>query len=219
MEKTLMWRHKLVLPVCLLIIGFFSGCASGPSLKLSSHQSDPNYDHKPADKIAVFALYGDSEFEIRATVENAFVTRWKQQGIQASPGYRYFDQYDGLADLIDESAAKLRNDGIDTVVFIDPVRAKAYDPGEYAARRSMYRALGMDGAATGNLIGQMAAEADAAKFIMEVSIWSPESKFFGWHGTYDINAPKGYDIEYAKSYSADFASAVAEDLRADGFLR
>ena len=46
------------------------------------------YDHKPTDKIAVFALYGDSEFEIRATVENAFATRWKQQGIQASPGYR-----------------------------------------------------------------------------------------------------------------------------------
>jgi len=108
--------------------------------------------------------------------------------------------------------------GVDTVVFIDPIRAKDCDPGECTARRSAYRALGLDSSATVNLINQLAAEADAAKYVMEVTVWSPNSKSFGWGGTYNINAPNGYDTEYAKQYTADFATEVAVDLRAAGFL-
>ena len=63
-----------------------------------------------------------------------------------------------------------------------------------------------------------AAEADAAKFVMEVTVWSPKSKSFGWAGTYNIKAPNGYDNEYAKQYTAEFAKEVAVDLRKDGFL-
>ncbi len=218
-KNAMLQLHKVVLPLCLLLFGMITGCGGEARLKLSDSQSNPDYRDKPGEKIIVLAMYGDNEFEIRAMVENSFVGRWKQEGVNAIPGYRHFDQYDGLVERIDESASKLVKDSIDMVVFIDPIRAKAYNPEEYAARRSTYRALGMDGAAAGALIGQMAAEVDAAKFIMEVSVWSPNTKRFGWHGTYDINAPMGYDTEYAKAYSADFASAVADDLRAGGFLR
>ena len=204
--------------IALLTIAV-TACSSKASLELADSQSDPAYTQKPAESIAVLAWYKDDQFETRALIENAFTAAWRGSGIDAQPGYRFFDRYEGLTEQVEATAAKLVDAGVDTVVFIDPVRAKDYDPGEYTARRSAYRALGLDSSATINLINQIAAEADAAKYVMEVTVWSPSSKSFGWAGTYNINAPNGYDSEYAKQYSADFANEVAEDLRAAGILK
>ena len=76
----------------------------------------------------------------------------------------------------------------------------------------------MDASASLNLWTQIAEESAAAKFIMEVLVWSPAQQEFGWSGTYNINAPNGYDTEYARTYTAQFAEAVAEDLKNAGLL-
>jgi len=198
-----------------------AGCAGKASLDLVETQTNPEYGQPAAEAVAVMALYPDDEFEVRALMENSFTQRLTDEGVQASPGYRYFDKYQGLLDGVgvDAAAQILLDDGIDAVLFIDPIRAKAFDPGEYAERRSAYRALGLDSSASISLFSQIAAEADAAEVIMQVSLWSPSRKEFGWAGTYEINAPQGYDTEVAKTYVAEFATAVAEQLRQDGYLK
>ena len=203
----------------LLAVVALSGCAGSPSLTIAELRSNPEYRQGPAEHIAVMMLYPDERFEDRALVENAFTAAWRANGIDAQPGYRFFDQYGNVDDRVDEMTAELTSRDIDTVVIIDPIRALAYDPAAYTARRSAYRALGLDTSASFNLIGQMAAEADAAKYVMEVSVWSPAEKEFGWAARYDINAPNGYDTDYAKTYSADFAQKVEADLKAAGLLR
>ena len=198
-----------------------AGCAGGPSLTLTESQMNPHYIQPPAQHVLVMALYPDAEFELRALAENAFTGRLNEEGAQATPGYRYFDKYEGLLAGVgvDEAAQQVLDKGIDTVIFIDPLRAIAYDPGESAARRDAYRVWGLDTAAGFDLMGDLAEEADAAKVVMQVTLWSPAQKEIGWTGNYNSNAPNNYDVEIAKGYFAEFASAVAEQLRQDGFLK
>lgn len=204
----------------LLAVLVLGACAGSPSLHLAEVQRNDTWAEPPADSVAVLALYPDGEFELRALVENAFVKGLVEEGVEATPGYRFFDEYEGLLEGVGVEAAarELLDAEIDAVVFVDPIRAKAFDPGEYAARRSAYRSLGMDSSASIALLNQLAAEADAAKVVMEVSLWSPHLHEFGWAGTYDINAPQGYDYEVIKGYAAEFAGAVAHQLRQDGLL-
>lgn len=214
--------RRLVLTtwVALITMLVFFGCAGRASMELAEAQTNPDYSQPAAKSVAVMALYPDDEFELRALVENSFTARLTDEGVQASPGYRYFDKYQGLLDGVgvDEAAQEILDGGVDAVILIDPLRAVAYDPGKSAQRRDAYRAWGLGTAAGFDLIGDFAEEADAAKMTMQVSLWSPARKEFGSAGTYDINAPGNYDFEAAKTYTAELAGKVVEQLRQDGYL-
>ena len=211
---------KSIWPALLAAATFcISGCAGSPSVELVDVKRGAAAMESPASKVLVMALYPDKDLGTRTVIENALVGAFRQSGIESTAGYKVFETYAGLDDQVDLLKGKMQTGGFDALVIVDPIRAKAFDPGEYAARRSAYRALGLDSSASFNLIGQMAAEADAAKAEMDVLVWDRQSEQFVWHAEYDLNAPGGYELEVAREYASEFGKIVAEKLKSEGLVR
>ncbi|MHC4620108.1 MAG: hypothetical protein ACYTEQ_20365 [Planctomycetota bacterium] len=201
-----------------VVLVLASGCSSSGTYSLAEVERNPAYAEEPLDDLMVMALYPDEELEVRVVVENAFSQQLQNEGVEVVPGFRHVQSYEGIETRTDEVAAKLQELQIDGLILFDPIRAKHYDPSEYENRRGFYRAMGMKTSTMFAAIGQLAAEADASKFVIEIALWNVEVRDLAWHGTWNIKAPNGYDLDHAKTYSAEFASIVVETLRAEGLV-
>lgn len=210
---------KVLLTLGLVVLGCACGCASSGRYSLAEAEKNPSYTQGPLNDLMVMALYADDELEVRVVIETALAAQLQAEGVQAEPGFRHFERYDDLETRVDEVTARLKELAIDGIILFDPIRAKHYDPSDYPNRRAFYRAMGMDTSAMFAALGQVAAEADASKYVIEIALWNVEVKDIAWHGTWKIKAPSGYDLEYAKAYSAEFAVIIAEKLRAEKLVR
>ena len=196
-----------------------AGCGGSPTLESRDVQVDSSYSGGAVDNVLVLSVQEDRVHDSRVVIERGFVQQMKAAGIDATAGYALFDSVDELLRNPQSFEPKLAEAGIASVLFIDPIRLDTdYDPGEYAQRRSAYRAIGFDNSATINLISDIAADASAAKVVMNVGLWLPGSDTDLFNSTYDINAPGNYDIDAARVYAAGFADAVIADLRQHGFV-
>jgi len=205
----------LTIIVCLLL----TACAGAPSVKVAGSQQDTSRMAGPASRVLLMALYPEEDLQTRVVMENAVVNAFRQSGVDASAGYREFESYSGLENDVAELKDRMRAGGFDALVIVDPIRITHHDPGEWASRRSAYRALGMDTSASINLIGQLSEQAAAAKAEIDVLVWDRGSESFVWHTEYDLNAPHSYDIEVARQYADEFGKMIADSLRTDGLVQ
>ena len=205
----------------LVVFGFLAltGCAQNAKIKLTESSVNPELTGVVMDKIAVFALYSDEEFELRALAENTITQQMRQDGLDTVPGYRFNDSYKDLENRLDELKAWMEREDVDGILFIDPVRAKAFDPREHAQRRSAYRALGMDTSAFVNLISASIQESDASKYVLDISLWDRNVTDFVWYGIYDIKAKYGYDPEWIKKHLSDLSQVITDELKQEGLVR
>ncbi|MGI9318202.1 MAG: hypothetical protein ACR2QW_12805 [bacterium] len=202
----------------LFMVTVLSACTHNATIKLTETSTNPTHTGSAMGKIAVFALYGNDEFELRALVENTITKQMQQEGIDVTPGYRFSDSYQDLENRLEELDNWLVNNDIDGILFVDPVRAKAFDPREHAERRSAYRALGLSSAALVNLISSSAQESDASKYVMDITLWDRRSMDYTWYGIYDIKANHGYDPEWIKKHLSDFSQAIVGELKQQGLV-
>lgn len=206
--------------IWMALVGLaISACGGTPSLETRDTSVDKDYTGGPVANVLVLSLQEDSVHDSRVVIERGIVQRMKAAGIQAEPGYAVFDSIDELLAKPASFEATLKSKGIVSVLFIEPVRLDTdYDPGEYAARRSAYRALGWDDSAGINALAQLARESSSAKVVLNVGLWVADSDSDVFNTTYDINAPANYDIEIARSYATQFGDIVVEDLRQHGLV-
>ncbi len=208
--------QKLIVLAASLIL---AACAGSPAMETREVQVDKTYTGGAVKNVLVLALVDDARHESRVILERGFTNTMKAAGIDARPGYALFDSVDALVAKPGDFVPELSAQGIETVLFIDPVKLTTdFDPGEYATRRSAHRALGLDSAAGINAIAMFAADADAAKVVMNVGLWRPGGDDDLFNSTYDINAPGNYNIDASREYTNQFAQAVVEDLRSHGFI-
>ena len=194
-------------------------CGGSPSLESRDVQVDETYVGGAVQNVLVLSLQEDSVHDSRVVIERGFVNQMRAAGIDATAGYAVFDSVDQLLQSPGTFEPVLAEQGIASVLFIEPIRLDTdYDPGEYAQRRSAYRALGWDSSTSINLLANMARESSAAKVVMNVGLWLPGSNNDLFNSTYDINAPGNYDIDAARQYAAGFADEVIVDLRKYGFV-
>ena len=197
-----------------------AGCGGSPSLETRDTSVDQSYTGGPVENVLVLSLQEDSVHDSRVVIERGIVQRMRAAGIDAKAGYAVFDSVDELLARPDTFEPTLESQGITSVLFIEPVRLDYdYAPGEYAARRSAYRALGWDNSAGINVLAQMARESSSAKVVLDVGLWIPGKDDDVFHSTYDINAPGNYDIETSREYAAQFGDAVIADLKQHGLVR
>ncbi len=197
-----------------------SACGGTPSLESRDTAVSQNYTGGPVENVLVLSLQEDSVHDSRVVIERGIVQRMRAAGIDAKAGYAVFDSIDQLLANPSSFEPTLASNGVDSVLFIEPIRLDYdYDPGEYAARRSAYRALGWDDSAGINALAQMARESSSAKVVLKVGLWVPEQKDDVFNTTYDINAPGNYDIDAAREYATQFGDIVVEDLRKHQFVR
>lgn len=211
----------LIVALCVLgtlVICFACGCAPSGRYSLAEAERNPSYAQGPLDDLMVMALYPDDELEVRVVIESALAAQLRAEGVEVEPGFRHFESYDHLEARVAEVADRLADLEIDGIMLFDPIRARHYDPAEYESRRAFYRTMGMDTSTMFAALGQMAAEADASKFVIEIALWNVDIRDFAWHGTWQIKAPGGYDLDYAKAYSAQFAVIIAEKLREEKLI-
>jgi len=205
--------------ILVFLIVFLAGCSGSPTLSARDVEVDDNYSGGPMSNILVLSLQSDDLHDSRVIIERGFVQQMRGAGIDATAGYAKFDSIDALLNNPQSFEPQLESMGVASVLFIDPVRLDTdYDPGEYAARRSAYRAIGFDNSAGINLINQLARDASAAKVVMNVGLWLPGTNDDLFNTTYDINAPGNYDVDAAREYAASFAQSVIEDLKKHGFV-
>lgn len=209
---------KLSTTIMLLVLALAGGCAGSPSVEMVSSRQDTSAMASPARNVLVMALYPDEDEETRVVLENAVVSAFRGAGIEASGGFRAIESYKNMAEREEEIKALMRERAHDAIVMIDPIRVKDFNPEAYAARRAAYRAWGMDSSASFALIGQLAAEADAAKAEMDVLMWDLGSERFVWHAEYDLNVPGAYELEVARQYASDFGSMIADQLNSLGLV-
>lgn len=209
--------HRIV----LVLFGFMTlaGCAQNAKIKLTESSVNPEHTGAVINKFAVFALYSDEEFELRALAENTITKQMRQEGLDVVAGYRFNDSYKDLENRLDELKAWMERQDVDGILFIDPVRAKAFDPREHAQRRSAYRALGMDTSAFVNLISASIQESDASKYVLDISLWDRNVTDFVWYGIYDIKAKYGYDPEWIKKHLSDLSQVITDELKQEGLVR
>ena len=197
-----------------------SACSGSPSLETRDVKIDESYTAGPVDDILVLSLQADELHDSRVIIERSFSQKMKDAGINAIAGYTRFDSMDELLANPSVFEPALEREEVEAVLFIDPVKLDTdYDPGEYAARRSAYRSLGFDDSATINLLSNIAHDASAAKVVMNIGLWIPETDTDVFNSTYDINAPGNYDVENARQYALGFAEIVIEDLRKYGLIQ
>lgn len=197
-----------------------SACAGGPTLSTRDVTIDSSYTGGPVADMLVLSLQEDRVHDSRVIIERGFVEELRQAEVNATAGYTRFDSIDALINNPQTFEAQLREMEVASVLFIEPIKLDTdYDPAAYAERRSAYRALGLDSSASANLLGQIAAEASAAKVILNVGLWLPGSDKDLFNSTYDINAPGNYDVDVAREYTAAFAANVIADLRQYGFVK
>ncbi len=196
-----------------------TACAGAPSIEVASSHNNAGEMSAPASKLLVMALYPEQDVETRVAIENAVVGALRESGIDVDAGYREFESYDGLDTRVAELKSALSAGGFDALLIVDPIRVKQHDPGEWAERRSAYRALGLDTSAGFNLLGQLAEQADAAQAEIDVLLWNPASESFVWHTEYDLNAPGSYELEVARQYADALARMVADSLRKEGLVK
>lgn len=211
--------NTVVLALGLVVFGFTGGCATSGRYTLTEAEKNPSYAQGPLDDLMVMALYPDDELEVRVVIETALAAQLQAEGVEAEAGFRHFDRYDDLEARVAAVSARLAELEIDGIILFDPIRARRYDPSEYANRRAFYRAMGMDTSAMFAAFGQLAAKADASNVVIGTSLWNVEVQDIAWQGTWKIKAPSGYDLDYAKAYSAEFATIIAERLRAEKLIR
>ena len=196
-----------------------SGCGGTPSMETRDVAVDQNYAGGPVENVLVLSLQEDSVHDSRVVIERGIMQRMRAAGIDATAGYAVFDSVDALLAQPSSFEPTLAAKGISSVLFIEPLRLDYdYDPGEYAARRSAYRALGWDDSAGINALAQMARESSSAKVVLNVGLWVPGKDGDIFNTTYDINAPGNYDLETARGYATQFGDAVVEDLRQYGLV-
>ena len=213
-------RSNFNIAVCLsCLILLLVACGGAPSIREGNSQKDLDVMSGPASKVLVMALYPEQDTETRVVIENAVVGGFRQSGVEASAGYRVFETYSGLATQVAEVKEAMEAGGFNALLLVDPIRVKSHDPGEWAERRSAYRAFDMSTAATFNLIGQLSEEADAAKAEIDVTVWDLGSGSFVWHTEYDFNAPGSYDLEVARQYADEFAKMLSNKLRSEGVVQ
>lgn len=217
-KEELVKPNNLARTLLLAAIALVSGCAGAPKVQMVNSEQDLSAMSSPARNLLVMALYPDEDEETRVVIENAVVQAFRDAGLQASAGYRALESYDDMGSQEEAIKAVLRKQGQDAIVMIDPVRVKDYDPEAYAARRAAYRAWGMDTSASFALMGQLAAEADAAKAEMDVLMWDLGSERFVWYSEYDLNAPGAYELKVARQYASEFGGIVAEQLKKSGLV-
>ena len=194
-------------------------CGGSPSLETRDTTVDTSYTGGPVDNVLVLSLQEDSVHDSRVVIERGIVQRMRAAGIDATAGYAMFDSIDELLARPSSFEPTLASNDVASVLFVEPLRLDTdYDPGEYTARRSAYRALGWDSSTSINLIAQMARESSSAKVVMNVGLWVPGSEEDVFNTTYDINAPGNYDIDAAREYASQFGDAVVEDLKKNGLV-
>ncbi len=197
-----------------------SGCGGTPSLETRDTSVDKTYTGGPVDNVLVLSLQEDSVHDSRVVIERGIMQRMRAAGIDAKAGYAVFDSIDELLAQPSSFEPTLASSGISSVLFIEPLRLDYdYDPGEYAARRSAYRALGWDDSAGINALAQMARESSSAKVVLNVGLWVPGKEGDIFNTTYDINAPGNYDIDASREYASQFGDAVVQDLRKHGLVK
>ena len=203
----------------VLLIASLVGCGS-PSMNTRDVEVDESYVGGPPANMLVLSLQEDSVHDSRVVIERGFTQQLKNAGVDAIAGYTRFDSIDALVADPDSFEPALKDLGIASVVFLEPIKMDLdYDPGEYAQRRSAYRALGLDTSASINLISDLAREASAAKVVMNVGLWMTGTKDDVFNATYDINAPGSYDVDTARGYASQFALNVIDDFKQYGFIR
>jgi hypothetical protein len=144
----------------------------------------------------------------------------KAAGIDATASYTRFDSIDALTRDPSSFEPRLKEMGVESVLFIDLLRADLdYDSGEYSSRRSAYRALGYNDASAINFLAHAAAESRAAKVSLGLALWKPGSDQDLWDATYDINAPGNQDPETATEYAEGVAQHVIRDMKAQGLVK
>ena len=196
-----------------------TACGGSPSLESRDVQVDETYAGGAVQNVLVLSMQEDSVHDSRVVIERGFVNQMRAAGIDATAGYAVFDSVDALLRNPQAFEPELAERGIASVLFIEPIRLDTdYDPGEYAQRRSAYRALGWDSSTSINLLANMARESSSAKVVMNVGLWRPGSEKDLFNSTYDINAPGNYDIDAARQYAAAFADEVVVDLRKHGLV-
>ena len=172
------------------------------------------------ENVLVLSMQEDAVHDSRVIIERGIVQRMRAAGIDAKAGYAVFDSIDELIAKPSTFEPTLAANGIASVLFIEPIRMDLdYDPGEYAARRSAYRALGWDDSAGINALAQLARESSSAKVVLDVGLWLPGKDGDIFNSTYDINAPGNYDIDNAREYANQFGDALVVDLRKHGLVR
>ena len=205
---------NLLVRASVPILALLIVACSSAKLETRDVKVDANYSGGPVENVLVLSLMPDDLFESRAIMERAFAAEMRNAGVDATAGYTRFDSIDAILADPDAFQQELQRTGSASVLYLDPVKLDTdYDPGEYAARRSAYRALGLDSSASINLISDIARDASASKVVMNVGLCVPGSEDDIFNSTYDINAPGNYETEAAREYSAQFAQAVTEDLR------
>ncbi len=211
-----MTKHILVTLFALAL----GGCGGSPALESRDTSVNTSYAGGPVDNVLVLSLQEDSVHDSRVIIERGIVQRMRAAGIDAKAGYAVFDSVDELLAQPSTFEPTLASNSISSVLFIEPIRLDTdYDPGEYAARRSAYRALGWDNSAGINALAQMARESSSAKVVLNVGLWVPDQEDDIFNSTYDINAPANYDIDNAREYARQFGDVVIEDLRKHGMVR
>lgn len=206
--------------VCLsFVLPLLAACAGGPSIKEGNSQKNLDVMAGPASRVLVMALYPEQDMDTRVVIENAVVGGFRQSGVDAAAGFRTFETYSGLDSRVAEVKRAMEAGGFDALLILDPIRVKSHDPGEWAERRSAYRAFDLSTAATFNLIGQLSEEADAAKAQFDVTVWDLGSESFVWHMEYDFNAPGSYDLDVARQYADEFGTMVSGTLRSEGVVQ
>ena len=210
---------QLILRFAVLATAFTLAACGGASLETRDVEVDESYTGGAVKNVLILALMEDSLHDSRVIIERGITNAMKAEGIDAIAGYTIIDSVDQQTADPDSFDPLLAEKGVQTVLFLDPIKLTTdFDPGEYAQRRSAYRALGMDASVSMNLIGQIAAEADAAKVVMNAGLWRPGDDKDLFNATYDINAPGNYDIDAAREYAASFAEVLIEDLRSNGLV-
>ena len=203
-----------------MLIVFLSACGGSPALETRDTMVDEGYSGGPVDNLLVLSLQPDEVHDSRVIIERGIMQRMRAAGINVKAGYAVFDSVDAL--LADPASfePKLEAEGIDAVLFVEPVRLDYdYDPGDYARRRSAYRALGWDDSAGINVLAQMARESSSAKVVLNVGLWVSGRDEDVYNTTYDINAPGNYDVDASREYASAFGDAVVEDLRSHNLVR
>ena len=210
-------KNYIWLPVMFLLL---TACGGTPSLETRDTSVDQTYTEGPVKNVLVLSLQEDSVHDSRVVIERGIVQRMRAAGIDATAGYAVFDSVDQLLAQPSTFEPTVVEKGFASVLFVEPLRLDTdYDPGEYAARRSAYRALGWDDSAGINALAQMARESSSAQVVLNVGLWLPGENDDIFNTTYDINAPGNYDIDAAREYANQFGDAVIHDLRKHGLVK
>ena len=203
----------------LTIAFLLSACAGSPKVELANTEKNSSAMTGAAEKVLIMGFYPEDDMETRVVIENALVSAFRKEGVDADPGFRVFENYLYVEQNVEQLKKGMDDGGYDALVIIDPIRLKEFSNEEWYAQRNAYRALGMDNAATINMFRHAAAEADAAKVEMDVLVWDRGSEQFTWHSEYDMNLPGAYELNSAKTYADEFGTMVATQLRSEGLVR